>query len=114
MKIYGFIWIRKEFIKRRINTKKERKGFKGVPAWANKTKTDDDPVANDLSAETESPPHESLTFSIESSSRDNSGELTDISFKKLVGKEVSNSKCVLIHQIQKRAAKVDQNLPSGL
>ena len=72
---------------------KYKKKEEGVPAWVNKTKTDDDRVANDLSAE-ESPPHESLIFSIESSSRDNSGELTDISFKKLAGKEVSNSKCV--------------------
>ena len=104
----------KRIYKEKSKYKKKRKGFKGVPAWANKTKTDDDRVANDLSVETESPPHESLTFSIESSSRDNSGEFTDISFKKLAGKEVSNSKCVDPPNTKKRAAKVDQNLASGL
>ena len=49
----------KRIYKEKSKYKKKRKGFKGVPAWANKAKTDDDRVANDLSAETESPLHES-------------------------------------------------------
>ena len=103
----------KRIYKEKSKYKKKRKGFKGVPAWANKTKTDDDRVANDLSAETESPPHESLTFSIESSSRDNSGELTDISFKKLAGKEVSNSKCVDPPNTKKEQQKSTKSLLQG-
>ena len=103
----------KRIYKEKSKYKKKRKGFKGVPAWANKTKTDDDRVANDVSVETESPPHESLTFSIESSSRDNSGEFTDISFKKLAGKEVSNSKCVDPPNTKKEQQKSTKTLLQG-
>ena len=34
----------KRIYKEKSKYKKKRKGFKGVPAWANKTKTDDDMI----------------------------------------------------------------------